>query len=451
MVPERFVQVSLCVRRWTLGNTLPGFLRGQSVFVPSHQVIFSNVRCEMIRRFRLVGAALIAAGFLSACGGTGNVASATRPEISRDSQSAATSPQGALRAAQSADLLLGPLTVAPSSAALTLPTAQTLTVTVAIKTIVFATSSDPRIATVSPSFVTVDTLTAGSGTATFTVTPKEVGKASIELLDVELAHANVPVTVSVPVAASTIYVANFGGASVQMFTTAGELTQTITAGIDTPQGIAVDANGKIYVVNDGYNDLTTYTAQGTQTTPTITGLNSPFGVALDTTGNIYIADPGNTNLTTYNAQGTEITPTISEAGYADPAAVAVDGSGNIYIANGSVSTVTKYNAQGTLTQTISAGVSQDYGVAIGPGGKIYVTNADTNTVTTYDAQGNQTTPTVTTGLNEPEGVAVDAVGNIYVANYGNSTVATYNAAGTLVTTFTVNNPIGCCLRGISVH
>lgn len=61
------------------------------------------------------------------------------------------------------------------------------------------------------------------------------------------------------------------------------------------------------------------------------------------------------------------------------------------------------------------------------------------------------TESVTTGLNEPEGVAVDAVGNIYVANYGNSTVTTYNAAGTLMTTFTVNNPGGCCLRGIAVH
>ena len=54
---------------------------------------------------------------------------------------------------------------------------------------------------------------------------------------------------------------------------------TITAGLNQPNGVAVDANGKIYVVNSN-ELLTTYKAGGAQTTPTIGGVLFATGVAV---------------------------------------------------------------------------------------------------------------------------------------------------------------------------
>jgi hypothetical protein len=87
----------------------------------------------------------------------------------------------------------------------------------------------------------------------------------------------------------------------------------------------VDAHGKIYVTNTrgvakttGY--VTTYESDGTQTTPTITnGLRTPVGIAVDPSGTIYVSNqsgPGNKGgfgcVTTYLADGRRTAPTITK-------------------------------------------------------------------------------------------------------------------------------------------
>ena len=240
---------------------------------------------------------LIIAGFLSACSGASNVAPTTAPPLPNNGvQAAAANPQSeagsngavsskdALAIAQRRDSSHATLPVAPSSLTLTLPNPQTLTVTVKRKTVVFAASSDPEIATVSPNYVVVNTITSGSGTATFTVTPRASGKAFIGLIDSQWMYAIVPVTVSAKVGASKIYVANNGNNTVTTYNADGSAsTPTITAGLNFPTGIAVDAAGEIYVANIGNNTVTTYAADGGNPILTITaaaGLNAPSGIAV---------------------------------------------------------------------------------------------------------------------------------------------------------------------------
>ena len=89
-------------------------------------------------------------------------------------------------------------------------------------------------------------------------------------------------------------------------------TPLISAGLDGPIGVALDAAGKIYVTNIFGNSVTTYKPDGTQTTPTITaGLDEPWGIAVDSAGKIYVANSANNTLTTYNPDGTQTTPTIT--------------------------------------------------------------------------------------------------------------------------------------------
>ncbi len=65
------------------------------------------------------------------------------------------------------------------------------------------------------------------------------------------------------------------------FTASGKpTTPTISTGLGTPFGVAVDAAGKIYVINHSPQKLLTFTAKGAPATPTITTLSEPWGVAI---------------------------------------------------------------------------------------------------------------------------------------------------------------------------
>ena len=70
-----------------------------------------------------------------------------------------------------------------------------------------------------------------------------------------------------------IYVGNYGGGAgglgnVNVFTSAGVLSQTITNGVANPAGMAI-ASGNLYVGNFGNNTVTIYTAATGVLTSTI--------------------------------------------------------------------------------------------------------------------------------------------------------------------------------------
>ncbi len=196
---------------------------------------------------------------------------------------------------------------------------------------------------------------------------------------------------------------------------------TITAGLNQPSGIAVDAAGKIYVTNYAGNSLTTYAANGVQISPTIVGLDQPYGVAVDASGKIYVANSGNGTVTTYTANGTQTTPTI--AGLTLPTGVAVDATGKIYVPTYPTNTVHTYNADGSAAApTISVGLNEPVAVAVNPAGTTIFIADFVGSLTPYTSGGSPTSPTIT-GLNGPDGVALDAAGNIYISNFNGGSVS----------------------------
>jgi sugar lactone lactonase YvrE len=227
---------------------------------------------------------------------------------------------------------------------------------------------------------------------------------------------------------------NTGGASVATFDAAGNpALPTITAGLNVPDAIAVDAAGKIYVVNEGDRTLVTFAPDGTPSTPTIVEpLGNPFDVAVDAAGKIYLMDFGAGTLLTYKPDGTPTTPVLDGI-FNYPAGVAVDAAGKIYVADserGEYGQVKTFAPDGSpTTPTIGFGRSAPYAVAVDGAGKIYATDTTTNTLTTYAPDGSRTTPTIG-ALDNPVAVAVDAAGKIYVANANSDTVTAYNPDGT---------------------
>jgi DNA-binding beta-propeller fold protein YncE len=256
-----------------------------------------------------------------------------------------------------------------------------------------------------------------------------------------------------PPAAGTIYVVNAGYNTLTTYNAEGaQSTLTITAGLNSPAGVAVDAAGKIYVTNQGNNTLTTYTANGTPTTPTITGLSSPAGVAVDVSGKIYIANEGNGTVTTYSANGVETNPTIT--GLSQPTGVATDAGGKIFIAERYPGEILRtYTAAGVrTTPTIDLYCSSAEAVTVDTSGKIYIGIMDCSLesfMNTYNADGTPATPVLGVGFVAPTGLAVDAAGKIFVADKNSISVSTYTANGAQTTpTITAGLLIP---MGVAVH
>jgi sugar lactone lactonase YvrE len=200
----------------------------------------------------------------------------------------------------------------------------------------------------------------------------------------------------------------------------GDNGPATSAILDTPTGVAVDANGNIFIA-DSHNQRIREVSSGTITTIAGTGtagfsgdgaaataaqLALPSSVAVDSSGNVYIADTNNhrirkitgTTISTIAGDGEELFSGDGAAATAavldSPTGVAVDKSGNVYIADRHNQRIREIT--GTTISTIAgsgtAGFSGDGATA---------TNAQ---------------------LFKPSGVSVDASGNVYIADTGNQRI-----------------------------
>ena len=190
-----------------------------------------------------------------------------------------------------------------------------------------------------------------------------------------------------------------------------------SAPLRSPTGVAVDAAGNLYIADrddnrvrkiSPSNVITTFAGTGL---PGYTGdrgkatqarLDTPTGLAIDAQGNVYIADRGNFVVRRVSPDGTintvagngipgfsgdKSTATSAEI---MPWAVAVDPQGNLYIADGFNYRVRKVDTKGIIT-------------TIGGNG---------NPVYSGDAAN-----ALTTSIDLPTGIAVDATGNVYIASF----------------------------------
>jgi sugar lactone lactonase YvrE len=202
--------------------------------------------------------------------------------------------------------------------------------------------------------------------------------------------------------------------------------------LDTPTGVAVDANGNLYIA-DSHNNRIREVSGGVITTIAGTGtagfsgdggaatsamLAGPTAVAVDSNGKVYIADTGNhrireitgTTIATVAGDGEQTysgdNGPATAAGLDSPTGVAVDAAFNIYIgdtenqrvrivsfATGDITTlagtgVKGFSGDGTAA---AAALARPSGVAVDPSsGNVYLADSDNNLIRTISA-GNLTT------------------------------------------------------------
>jgi len=268
--------------------------------------------------------------------------------------------------------------------------------------------------------------------------------------------------------------------------------------LDLPWGVSVDNLGNFYIADLNNGRIREVTAAGVITTvagngtavysgdggaATSAGLDSPEGVAVDNLGNMYIADFGDNRIRVVGAPsapiaipGSGIINTIvgnGTAGYSGdgrnaryaelsgPAGVAVDSLKNVYIADTNNNRIRKVTASTGVITTIAgngtAGFSGDgsaatsaklnspSGVAVDSSGNVYIADTNNNrirkvTVSTgviTTVAGNGTAGffgdggTATSAeVNGPFGVSLDSAGDIYIADTNNNRIRVVNTGST---------------------
>jgi Putative Ig domain/NHL repeat len=233
-------------------------------------------------------------------------------------------------------------------------------------------------------------------------------------------------------------------------TDSGDGGPATSAGLSSPQAVAVDASGNIFIA-DGSGNRVREVVKATGNIVTVAGtgtlgyggdngpataalLYDPTGVAVDAGGNLFIADSGNERVReVVQATGTIIT-IAGNGGYgysgdgglataaklANPYGVAVDGSGNVFIADASNYRIRE--------------------VAQASGAIVTVAGTGTNG---YRGDGG---PATSATMGTAYGVAVDGSGNLFIAETSESVVREVLANTTPVlgplssTAWTVNQP-----------
>jgi DNA-binding beta-propeller fold protein YncE len=211
--------------------------------------------------------------------------------------------------------------------------------------------------------------------------------------------------------------------------------------LDHPQNVAADAKGDVFIADTYNNRVVKVTPQGKVVTVAGDGaagytgdgrlaafaeLNSPTGVAADANGNLYIADSANNVIRRVDAKTGIITTAAGDVaadkandglgGFSgdggpatsaqlnDPQGVAVDGAGDLFIADTFNNAIREVTPAGTITTVANAAPAAG---GTPPAG----------------SEKSGVAPTASK-LNTPYGVAIDpSTSDLYIADTDNSKIA----------------------------
>lgn len=213
----------------------------------------------------------------------------------------------------------------------------------------------------------------------------------------------------------TVYVTNFGTDSVSVI---HDYIVVRTVKVESgPYGVTIDAvNGYAYVTNSGSDSVSVIDYD--HVIKTIHGLGTqPFGATFDASnGDVYVANYGSNNVSVISGFKVIASVPVGDT----PQRLAYD-TGNAYVY------VTNYNSD-NVTVLHNRKVVANVKVGLSPQGiayqsnneEVYVANGGAATVSIIN--GTHRNGTVHVGT-DPYGVTADPYGDVYVANYGSDTVS----------------------------
>jgi sugar lactone lactonase YvrE len=309
------------------------------------------------------------------------------------------------------------------------------------------------------------------------------------------ARFNTPLGVAVA-GDGTVYVADTQNQIIRKVTAAGTVTTIAgdaqwpgssdgtgsAARFNSPERIAVAANGTLYVCDSGNHTIRKITTGGVVTTlagsagtfGSTDGVGSearfryPDGLGIDFQGTLYVTDGGAIRKVTAAGVVTTLAGSVYSAGSTDgtgadarfdgPVGAAVDAAGNVFVADTYNHTIRKVTAGGVVTTFAGlagtpgtrngdvdlARFAYPVGIAVDPFGSLFVSSSDAirkiddgivATLAGRSAASGTTDGTGTVALfDTPWGMAVDGQANLFVTDVNVHIVRKVTSAG-VVTTF----------------
>lgn len=176
-----------------------------------------------------------------------------------------------------------------------------------------------------------------------------------------------------------LWVTNIGGPNVSEYRKGStKPSSIITKGIVYPDGIAIDHSGNMYVANHytetsggdtfGPGNVVVYAAGSKSPSRTITnGVVSPVGIAVDGVGTLYVTNDTENNVEEYRSTQSKPFQTITQ-GLKLPVAVTVDKKGYLYVSNLASSIVAEFQPGSIMPskREISKGLFNPFGTAYSP-------------------------------------------------------------------------------------
>lgn len=261
------------------------------------------------------------------------------------------------------------------------------------------------------------------------------------------------------VSQGTLFVADFTSTGpVEEFDAAGTNPNpygSITSGLDTPYGMAVDKKGTLYVTNNNPNNVKEY-PQGASS-PTVS-LNyqvlAPMAVGIDPAQNVYVVNDRGGPIVIFPPGQTM--PSGYLSGFYYPTDVAWDSSGNLYVVDHLYpgkpheGAVLEFKPGATKGVSLKLqGLWYPTGVALDKNNNIIVSNLGNNTITEYAQGATVSKRTITTGICDPVYMAVNAANDLFVANDGSGAVTMYKP--TLKTPSATLTKDLKALRGLAIN
>ncbi|MDQ3199213.1 MAG: hypothetical protein M3Q46_08530, partial [Verrucomicrobiota bacterium] len=237
-----------------------------------------------------------------------------------------------------------------------------------------------------------------------------------------------------------IFVTNFKGNSVQLFSLTGSGLGVFCTPAQ-PTGVAVDQTGNLFVASDASPySIQKYLPDGSGSVFVSSGLKGPHALAFDQNGNLYVANSVNDTIQRFAPDGTGTLFADAADGLVHPTDLVFDTAGNLFVTNAfggpqGTGSVSKIAPDGTAAVFAETGFSTAYGLAIDSAGNIYVSSFTGNTVKKFADDGIDLGVFLSAPLKGPHGMVFDSDGNLYVANNSTNTIEKFSSAGVYLGTF----------------
>lgn len=152
------------------------------------------------------------------------------------------------------------------------------------------------------------------------------------------------------------------------------------SGVSDPAQMAVDAQGTLYVANaqidaSGAGEIAEYPRGTTSPSHTLTtGLNTTTGVAVDSTGTLYASNKYLGSIVVFPKGKSAPSKTIKK-NLSGPDGLTVDTAGDLFIADSSAKDVLKLTRGSSTPQSLHLkGLERPVGIAVDRHGNLYVSN-----------------------------------------------------------------------------